>query len=104
MNDLVSTLKQIVNDFPLENFEWAIPNNCPVDIPTDCRSGYEKNVHLKENFRSLIGNDPTLENHYWAIQEWGGIGSFKKTEKNNVRIKGFVEELGKRKLTRRSGL
>lgn len=102
MNDLVNTLKQIAEVSPLENFEWTIPGNCPVAIPADCRSGYAKNVHLKENFHSIIGNDQTLKNHYWAIQEWGGIGSFKKNGKNDLRIRGFLEELAKGKLTRRS--
>lgn len=102
MNDLVNTLKQIAKDFPLENFEWTIPSNCPVEIPTDCRSGYAKNVHLKENFHSIIGNDQTLKNHYWTIQEWGGIGSFKKNDRNDHRIRSFVAELEKGKLTKRS--
>jgi hypothetical protein len=102
MNDLVNTLKQIAAISPLESFEWAIPSNCPVAFPVANRSGYAKNVHLKENFHSIIGYDQTLKSHYWAIQEWGGIGSFKKTEKNDQRIRSFVGELGKGKLTRKS--
>lgn len=102
LNDLVETLKWIARTCPLENFEWAIPSNCPVAIPDSKRSGYAKNVHLKENFHSIIGNDQALKSHYWAIQEWGGIGSFKKNERNDHRIRMFVEELGKGKLTRRS--
>lgn len=102
MNYLINTLKQIAAIYPLDTFEWTIPSNCSVAIPEDNRSGYAKNVYLKENFHSIIGRDQTLKSHYWAIQEWGGIGSFKKTEKNDQRIKSFVEELGKGKLTRRS--
>ena len=102
MNDLVNTLKQIAAISPLDSFEWTIPGNCLVAIPEANRSGYAKNVHLKENFHSIIGPDQTLKSHYWAIQEWGGIGSFKKNEKNDHRIRSFMEELGKGKLTRRS--
>ena len=102
MNELVNTLKQILNENPLESFEWAIPSNCPVDIPATCDSGYAKNVHLKDNFHSIIGNDKTLKSHYWCIQEWGGIGSFKKNNRNDHRIQSFVAELEKGKLTKRS--
>ncbi len=102
MSELINILKQIANDLPLENFEWAIPNNCPVDIPANCRSGYAKNVHLKENFHRIISNDKTLKTHYWSIQEWGGIGSFKRNDRNDQRIRSFVAELEKGELTKRS--
>ncbi len=102
MNNFIEKLKLIAAISPPESFEWTIPKNCPVPIPVDTRSGYAKEVHLKENFRSTIGNDQTLKSHYWAIQEWGGIGSFKKNEKNDQRIRNFVKALGKGKLTRES--
>lgn len=102
MNDLVNTLKQIAAIFPLENFEWTIPSNCPVEIPDDFRSGYAKNVYLKENFHEIIGNDQTLENHYWVIQEWGRIGAFRKNERNDHRIRNFLKELAEGKLKRTS--
>lgn len=102
MNDLVNTLKHIAEIAPLESFEWAIPGNCPVEFPEINASGYAKNVYFKENFHRIIGNDQTLKSHYWAIQEWGGIGSFKKNEKNDLRIRSFVDELEKGRLTRRS--
>ncbi|MEX8517875.1 MAG: hypothetical protein AB3X44_05075 [Leptothrix sp. (in: b-proteobacteria)] len=102
MNYLVNTLKQIAATSPLDSFKWTIPGSCPVAIPEANQSGYAKNVHLKENFHSIIGLDQTLESHYWVIQKWGGIGSFKKNEKNDHRIRSFMEELGREKLTRRS--
>lgn len=102
MNDLINTLKHIAATSSLDSFEWEIPENCPVAIPEGNQSGYAKNIYLKENFHVIIGNDQTLKSHYWAIQEWGGIGSFKKNEKNDIRIRGFLEELEKGKLTRRS--
>ena len=102
MKDLIDTLCKIAHKNPLDKFEWTIPSNSPVVIPENKLSGYEKNIHLKENFRSIIGKDSTLKSHYWAIQEWGGIGAFKKNEKNDLRIKGFIGELENGKLTRRS--
>lgn len=102
MNDLVNKLKWIAKISNLDRFEWTIPSDCPVAIPEANLSGYAKNVYLKENFLSIIGRDQTLKSHYWAIQEWGGIGSFKRTEKNDQRIRSFLGELEKRKLTRRS--
>ncbi len=102
MNDLVNILKQIAEISPLDSFPWTIPINCPVTIPDINSTNYAKNVYLKENFRSIIGNDQTLDSHYWAIRDWGGIGSFRRNENNDQRIRNFVEELGKGKLTRRS--
>ena len=102
LDDLVKILKQVAATHSLGDFEWTIPSSCPVTIPETNISGYAKNVYLKENFLSPIGNDQTLKSHYWAIQEWGGIGSFKKNEKNDHRIKSFLEELEKETLTKRS--
>lgn len=102
MNELIKTIKHLSEIHPLENFEWSIPENCPIKIPESICGGYEKNIFLKENFHAAIANDLTLKNHYWAIQEWGGIGSFKRNEKNDSRIRGFLNELKKEKLTKSS--
>jgi hypothetical protein len=37
-------------DNPLEKFKWDIPTNCPISIPEDQQSGFEKNIYLKEKF------------------------------------------------------
>ena len=100
MNNLVNKLKQISLLFPLEQFEWEIPDNCPIDIPKSEHTGYKKNVYLKDHFHTVISNDNELVSHYWAIQKWGGIGSFKKNEKNDLRIEKFITELSKGELTK----
>ena len=100
MDGLISALKKLSSESPLENFYWDIPNNCPITIPGDYDSGYRKNIYLKENFKETILKDETLKSHYWAIQDWGGIGSFKKNNKNDNRIRTFLRELEKNSLTR----
>jgi len=102
MENLVKQLKKIAGTNQLEGFEWEIPDNCPVNVPSSASTGYEKNVYLKDHFHSVIANSNGLDNHYWAIQKWGGIGSFKKNERNDMRIKKFIDELTKGKLTRNS--
>lgn len=100
MDGLIKALKKLSEESPLENFQWDIPSNCPITIPREYDSGYLKNIYLKENFQKTICKDETLNSHYWAIQDWGGIGSFKKNDKNNIRIKAFIDELEKHSLTR----
>ena len=100
MDSFVKRLKKLADESPLENFEWDIPSNCPIPFPAECNSGFLKNIYLKENFHKTITKDQTFANHYWAIQDWGGIGSFKKNDKNNLRIKAFLGQLEKNALTR----
>lgn len=102
MDNLVDKLKQISAEYPLEMFDWAIPDSCPIDIPDDKLSAYEENIYLKENFHSVLTNDSDLSSHYWLIQQWGGIGSFKKGERNDLRIRKFISDLSTGKLTRDS--
>jgi len=78
MDDLVKKIKQIAAKSQLEQFEWEIPDNCSIDIPKTIVTGYQQNVYLKDHFHSVISNDHELKSHYWAIQKWGKIGSFKK--------------------------
>jgi len=100
MNDLINALKKLSAESPLEDFSWDIPEKCPIIIPENCDSGYKKNVYLKENFKETISDDQTLEKHYWAVQDWGGIGSFKKNDKNDKRIRTFLSQLENNSLTR----
>lgn len=97
MDRLVDKLNHISESVRIEDFEWEIPSNCPIEIPLSLSSGYEKNVYLKNHFHEHISNDEDLSSHYWVIQEWGGIGSFKKNERNDRRINKFIQELLKEK-------
>ncbi|MDG1581757.1 hypothetical protein [Pseudomonas sp. GOM6] len=102
MDALINALKELAKELSLSKFEWDIPNNCPISIPAELKDGHSKNIFLKENFYKIILNDSTLTSHYWAIQEWGRIGSFKKNDKNDRRIINFLTELNKKSLTRHS--
>ena len=100
VDGLIKELKRLSSASPLENFHWDIPHNCPITIPEEHKSGYRKNIYLKENFKETLLKDETLRSHYWAVQDWGGIGSFKKNDKNDKRIQKFLCELEKGALTK----
>lgn len=102
MIDIVEILKTIASEYQLEQSEWIIPKNCPIGLPSSASTGYEKNVYLKEHFHSVIANDHTLNSHYWVIQNWGGIRSFKKNDRNNERINKFIKELSEGELSKHS--
>lgn len=99
---LVDILKQLHKTYPLTAYNWDLPKNCPIEIPSHVCSGYEKNIYLKENFHKSIKTDFCMISHYWIVQDWGRIGSFKKNQKNDLRIIKFQEELGKKNLTKNS--
>ena len=99
---LATTLRALLNVHPLTNYTWDLPDNCPIDIPSHVSGGYERNVYLKEHLHSVIRDDCLLESHYWVIQDWGRIRTFKKNQKNDVLIKKFLAELESGKLTRNS--
>lgn len=95
MENLRKALNKLSNESSLDNFEWGTPNNCPISIPANLKDDYSRNTFLKDNFSETILKDQTLASHYWAIQDWDGIGSFKKSEKNDFRIRKFLSELEK---------
>jgi len=102
MDNLISVLRKLAKESPLDKFSWDIPANCPIDIPSEYKDGYSKNIFLKENISRVILSDKSLASHYWSIQDWGGIGSFKKNEKNDLRIHKFFDQLNKKTLTKNS--
>jgi hypothetical protein len=99
---LITALKSLVEHSDHKTFEWTIPQSCPIQIPKSLMSGYERNIYLKENLHTVINKDKKLNCHYWTVQEWGGIGSFKRNPKNDSRISKFLDDLSKGQLTRAS--
>ncbi len=101
MNVLIENIKALVTATPLENFTWEVPDNCPVTIPAEITGSYNRNEYLKDNFASSLGH---LNNDhlYWIINQWGGIGSFKRTEKNDALLKVFKDQLGAGRLRKAS--
>lgn len=102
MSNLIDALKKIAKESPLNQYEWGFPTDCPIDIPAEYKDSYLQNIYLKDNFREKILGDDSLDSHYWVIQNWGGIGSFRRNERNDLRIKKFLDELNKGTLTRNS--
>lgn len=100
MDKLTSAIKQLTIENPINQFAWDIPKNCPIIIPKHISDPYSKNVYLKENLSPTLLADASLASHYWSIQKWGGIGSFKKNEQNDKRITKFLNQLKTTTLTK----
>ncbi|WP_203525825.1 hypothetical protein [Crenobacter caeni] len=100
MRKVIATIKNISEAYRLDSFEWDVPGDCPIEISSDILTGYKKNIFLKENLHLAIKADSTLATHYWVIQKWGGIGSFKKNERNDRKIVKFIDEIKDGKLTK----
>jgi hypothetical protein len=101
MQKLIDKLIELKNKYPIEeNFDWDIPSNVPIEISENKKSNYERNIYLKEEFSIALENDINFKNHYWIIQEWGGIKSFKQNSKNDEKIIKFKKQLENNILTK----
>jgi len=86
MSKLIEKLKEFKKLVDLNvRYDWTIPSYCPVQFPTNLTTNFQRNVHLKINFKKL---DPI--NNYWVIQQWGGIRTFRNTPANDELIKNFL--------------
>ncbi|OCH19097.1 hypothetical protein [Aliivibrio logei] len=100
MKKLIEVLIGLAKQYPLhENFNWEIPENCPLDFPDGLLSEFERNIYLKHNLSSFLTVDKHT-NRYWVIQEWGGIRSLKKNDRNDALLSKLDLELSKGILTR----
>ena len=101
MKQLIKKLKELKNKYPIEDyFDWEVPKSVPIKIPCEIINNFDKNIYLKENFADVLINDSDLKNHYWIIQEWGGIKSLKQNDRNNNKLKKLMVQLEKGKLTK----
>ena len=101
MKSFIEALQKYAQNNPLEvNFNWEVPDDCPLQIPDNISDAFTKNIYLKENFNSLLSKENSLENQYWIIQKWGGIGSLKATDRNNQILNKLDLELTKGILTK----
>lgn len=66
-------------------YKWAIPKTCPINIPPHLPNEFQRNVYLKQNLSPM---NPVK--NFWAIQDWGGIQTFRKNPANNQRITNFL--------------
>ncbi len=99
MEQLIQRLKELVIEVNLEEKFILDFNNSPIVLPETLHTSYEKNIYLKENLKDeLKTND--LKIYYWIVQVWGGIGSFKKNDKNDSKINVFKKQLNDNKMTK----
>lgn len=102
MQKLISVLKELSVKYDVKTYNWEIPDNCPVKIPDDIESNFDRNVYLKEYLHTILEQDNCISIYYWIIQEWGGISSFKHNNVNDTKILKFITELDKKSLTKNS--
>lgn len=95
MHKLISVLKELSVQHDIKNYNWDIPQNCPIQIPDHLASNFDRNIYLKEHLNEALNKDDCLPAYYWMIQEWGGISSFKRNELNDAKILKFLKELEK---------
>ena len=76
-----------------QRFDWPVPKSSPVPVPHFDGDCYLQNIYLKEHYAAHMTAVSSLRSHYWLIQEWGGIKSFKKTPQNNLKIRQFLDAL-----------
>lgn len=95
---LTHILIQLDKQHPIQDsFQWPMPKHDQFVIP-DCNHDiYQQNIYLKQHYAAFMQNDATLAAHYWLIQQWGGIQSFKQNPKNDEKIHAFIQALEQQK-------
>ena len=87
MSKLIEKLQQLKNLVNLnDRYHWKIPTGCPIEIPSNLQTEYQKNVYLKQN----LGKPINESIYYWIIKKWGRIKAFKETSQNTSKIKNFL--------------
>jgi len=100
---MIDYLKSLYQSIDLnERYTEGIDGDCPIQLPNQLSSNFEKNVYLKHNLKRKLDEDDTLSTHYWIIHKWGGIKNFKKCQRNDEKIRKFYEELKRKKLSGKS--
>ncbi len=97
MNKVIEVLKSLAGK--LDGFDDPVPENCPIPMPPTKHNNFEKNLYLKDNLSQVLKDDAELKHHYWIIQEWGGIRSFKRNERNDMKLRKFKLQLTEGALT-----
>ncbi|ANF81891.1 hypothetical protein A3K93_06590 [Acinetobacter sp. NCu2D-2] len=100
MQKIISVLKELSVQHDVKNYNWQIPESCPLAIPDHITSNFDRNIYLKENLHTMLKQGDCMSIYYWMIQEWGGIASFKRNDINDAKILKFIKELDKKSLTK----
>ncbi|MHA3892844.1 hypothetical protein [Acinetobacter sp. GXMZU3951] len=102
MQKLIFVLRDLSVQHDVKSYQWDIPENCHIPIPSSIITNFDRNVYLKEHLKECLNHNDCLLTYYWIIQEWGGIGSFKRNDVNDAKIINFLSELDKKYLTKTS--
>jgi hypothetical protein len=103
MNELNDAIGRLAREVRVEkNYNWKVPKNCPVEIPSNITNAYSQNLYIKEHMAEKLAADSGMGAHFWIIQDWGGIRNFRKSEKNCARMREFQKGLIKGALTRKT--
>ena len=103
IKSLVEGVRRLDESIDVEKaYNWKIPDDCPITTPANLANLYDQNVFLKKSFAERLSSDVNTNDYYWIINSWGGIKTFKRSEKNNSRIQKFKTELAAEKLSRDS--
>jgi hypothetical protein len=107
MKTLIDRLKIYKENIKLEDrFKYVFKTNANVfddhEIKnlTDEQNVFKRNVKLKELIKKKAnGSYEQTALNFWIINEWGGIQTFKKNEKNLEKINKFSNQLANSKMT-----
>lgn len=94
MQKLIEVLKEFEKLKSVKTYEWELRDS-PIVIPPELKTSFEKNVYLKHNLLEALLIDDNLQHHYWIVNNWGNIGSFKKSEPNDSLIRNLFAQLEK---------
>ena len=98
---MIAAMQKLAAELPLPmHYDWEMPDELPIRIPPEIKGAFERNVYLKEHLKDAFIDDAELRTSLWIIQDWGGIKTFKNTDKNRNRIDTFYKQLAKKKLTK----
>ncbi|MHA2131286.1 MAG: hypothetical protein ACW99L_15085 [Promethearchaeota archaeon] len=107
MDKLIRKLKDLSKEINLnERYLFDFDHNIPLFNEGEIRrlnntgSIFQKNVELKIILNEKLKTKPTNEIHFWIINDWGRIKSFKNTENNKKKIDSFLSDLSKGKTAR----
>lgn len=102
MKELIKAVKQLAKRLPADDdYPWEMPEKPPIAIPAGITSPRQRHIYLKEHLHKKLKKDSNLSDHYWLIQEWGRIGSFKSNDKNDKRLRDLPAQLDNGKLQKR---
>lgn len=92
MRQIIEVIKQLEIEKSVQSYNWDL-NNPPIIIPDTLVTDFERNVYLKHNLLNTLLQDDDLTHHYWIVNGWGRIRSFKKTDRNNNLVRNLMTQL-----------